>query len=100
MNFTTYTYTLPTETSKAYQSFKWVITARQGGGTGVIQVSEFRPTFSDALVGLPLPDDLTSISTPAGIGGEEVIYNLAGQRLRRPVAGVNIIGGRKVVARW
>lgn len=50
VNFTTYTYTLPTETTKAYQSFKWVITARAGGGNGVIQVSEFRPTFNDALV--------------------------------------------------
>ena len=50
VNFTTYTYTLPKETSKAYQSFKWVVTERKGGGNGVIQVSEFRPTFKDALV--------------------------------------------------
>lgn len=50
VNFTTYTYTLPSETAKAYQSFKWVITARSGGGNNVIQVSEFRPTFNDALV--------------------------------------------------
>lgn len=50
VDFTTYTYTLPSETTKAYQSFKWVITERKGGGSGVIQVSEFRPTFRDALV--------------------------------------------------
>ena len=50
VNFTTYTYTLPKETTKAYQSFKWVVTERKGGGNGVIQVSEFRPTFKDALV--------------------------------------------------
>ena len=50
VNYTTYTYTLPSETTKAYQSFKWVITERKGGGNGVIQVSEFRPTFRDALV--------------------------------------------------
>ena len=50
VNYTTYTYTLSKETAKAYQSFKWVITERKGGGNGVIQVSEFRPTFKDALV--------------------------------------------------
>ena len=50
VNYTTYTYTLPSETTKAYQSFKWVITERKGGGNNVIQVSEFRPTFRDALV--------------------------------------------------
>ena len=49
-DLTTYTFTLPAETAKAYQSFKWVITERKGGGNNVVQVSEFRPTFSDALV--------------------------------------------------
>ena len=50
VNYTTYTYTLPKETTKAYQSFKWVITERKGGGNNVIQVSEFRPTSNTALV--------------------------------------------------
>lgn len=50
VNQATYTYKLAKETAKAYQSFKWVITARKGGGTGVIQVSEFEPTYNDALV--------------------------------------------------
>ena len=50
VNYTTYTYKLPKETEKAYQSFKWVITARGGGGNNVIQVSEFQPTYTNALV--------------------------------------------------
>ncbi len=101
MNYTTYTYTLPSETSKAYQSFKWVITARKGGGNDVIQVSEFRPTFSDALVEVPFPDDdetgLKDIKTPKALNGS--IYNLSGQRLAKAQKGVNIIGGRKTVMR-
>ncbi len=101
VNYTTYTYTLPSETSKAYQSFKWVITARKGGGNDVIQVSEFRPTFSDALVEVPFPDDdetgLKDIKTPKALNGS--IYNLSGQRLAKAQKGVNIIGGRKTVMR-
>ena len=50
VNYMTYTYKLPEETEKAYQSFKWVITARSGGGNNVIQASEFRPTYTHALV--------------------------------------------------
>ena len=97
-NFTTYTYTLP-ETSKAYQSFKWVITARKGGGNSVIQVSEFRPTFNDALVGVVRPeDDWTGISSPSvpflNRGG---LYNLAGQRLSHPIKGINISQGKKIL---
>ena len=98
-NFKTYTYTLPSETTKAYQSFKWVITARKGGGNGVIQVSEFRPTFTDALVEVPLPDDDTgigSVSVPFPNRGE--LYNLAGQRLSRPVKGINISQGKKILS--
>ena len=100
VNYTTYTYTLPAETSKAYQSFKWVITARKGGGNGVIQVSEFRPTFNDALVELPLPDDddETGIITPPFRGGKaELLYNLSGQRLAKMQKGINISQGKKIV---
>ena len=50
VNYTTYTYKLPKETEKAYQSFKWVITSRAGGGNNVIQASEFQPTYTNALV--------------------------------------------------
>ena len=50
VNYTTYTYKLPKETDKAYQSFKWVITSRAGGGNNVIQASEFQPTYTNALV--------------------------------------------------
>ena len=50
-NRQTYTYTLSGETDKAYQYFKWVITAREGGGSGTIQVSEFKPTYTEALIG-------------------------------------------------
>lgn len=98
VNLTTYTYTLPSETAKAYQSFKWVITARKGGGNGVIQVSEFCPTFNDALVEVPFPDDETGINMLPlkGTGGAGLLYNLAGQPLARPVKGVNIINGKKV----
>jgi hypothetical protein len=98
VNLTTYTYTLPSETAKAYQSFKWVITARKGGGNGVIQVSEFCPTFNDALVEVPFPDDETGINMLPlkGTGGSGLLYNLAGQPLARPVKGVNIINGKKV----
>ena len=99
VNFTTYTYTLPAETSKAYQSFKWVITARKGGGNDVIQVSEFRPTFNDALVEVPFPDDdetgISPSSVPFPNRGE--LYNLSGQRLSRPVKGINISQGKKVI---
>ena len=99
VNYTTYTYTLPAETSKAYQSFKWVVTARKGGGNGVIQVSEFRPTFNDALVEVPLPDDdETGINhTSVPFPNRGALYNLAGQRLSRPVKGINIVQGKKVV---
>ena len=99
VNFTTYTYTLPAETSKAYQSFKWVITARSGGGNGVIQVSEFRPTFSDALVEVPFPDDDETGISPPSSGGVRggLIYNLSGQRLSHLVKGVNIVQGKKVM---
>ena len=116
VNFTTYTYTLPAETAKAYQSFKWVITARKGGGTGVIQVSEFRPTFDDALVGLPLSDDdetgiidlkgldeyrdLQTLTDPRGLDDlSAAIYNLSGQRLARVQKGVNIIDGKKIAVK-
>jgi len=100
LNFKTYTYTLPAETSKAYQSFKWVVKERKGGGSGVIQVSEFCPTYNDALVGVTRPEsDWTGISTPAvpftNRGG--LVYNLAGQRLSRPAKGINIIQGKKVI---
>ncbi len=99
VNYTTYTYTLPAETSKAYQCFKWVVTARKGGGNDVIQVSEFRPTYNDALVEVPFPDD-----DETGLGGlrssespDDQIYNLAGQRLSRPVKGINISQGKKIL---
>ena len=99
VNFTTYTYTLPVETAKAYQSFKWVITARGGGGNGVIQVSEFCPTFTYALVGVPFPDDDETGISPPSSGGVRggLVYNLAGQRLSRPTKGINIIQGKKVI---
>jgi hypothetical protein len=98
VNYTTYNYLLPAETSKAYQSFKWVITSRSGGGNGVIQVSEFCPTYSEALVEVYNFDDETGIgSLPNFPIGEGLLYNLAGQRLKRPTAGVNIIDGKKVV---
>ena len=44
-NFTTYTYSLPATTNKAYKNFKWVITAA-GDDSGMIQVSEFRLTYT------------------------------------------------------
>ena len=97
VNYTTYTYTLSKETAKAYQSFKWVITARSGGGNGVIQVSEFCPTYKDALVAVARPIDDAVISVPVSRIGNGDLYNLAGQRLSRPVAGINIIGGKKVI---
>ena len=97
VNFTTYTYTLPTETAKAYQSFKWVITERKGGGNNVIQVSEFRPTYSDALVGLPFPDDDTGIFSPPSGAMKEGLYNLAGQRLAKMQKGINITQGKKIL---
>ena len=102
VNFTTYTYTLPAETSKAYQSFKWVITARKGGGNGVIQVSEFCPTFNDALVEVPLPDDETGIgSVPVPFPNRGGLYNLAGQRFSHPVKGINISQGKKILnGKW
>ncbi|MBR5052856.1 MAG: hypothetical protein IKW91_06485, partial [Bacteroidaceae bacterium] len=98
VNFTTYTYTLPAETSKAYQCFKWVITARKGGGNDVIQVSEFRPTFNDALVEVPFPDDdetdLKDLKDLRDLN--DTIYNLSGQRLSRPAKGINIVQGKKI----
>lgn len=98
VNFTTYTYTLPAETAKAYQSFKWVITARSGGGNGVIQVSEFCPTYTDALVEVYNSGDEAGIgSLPITSKGESLVYNLSGQRLSRPMKGVNIIGGKKII---
>ena len=97
VNFTTYTYKLPAETAKAYQSFKWVITARGGGGNNVIQVSEFRPTYSDALVGLPFPDDDTGIFSPPSGAMKEGLYNLAGQRLAKMQKGINITQGKKIL---
>lgn len=101
VNYTTYTYTLPVETSKAYQSFKWVITSRSGGGNGVIQVSEFRPTYTDALVEVYSIEDETGINdfkVPTDLNEfNDSVYNLSGQRLNRPTAGVNIIGGKKIV---
>ena len=102
VNFTTYTYTLPAETTKAYQCFKWVITARKGGGNGVIQVSEFRPTFNDALVEVPFSDDddETGLNDLKGLDDlNDSIYNLSGQRLAKAQKGVNIIGGKKIVMR-
>lgn len=97
VNYTTYTYSLSKETAKAYQSFKWVITARSGGGNGVIQVSEFCPTYKDALVAVARPIDDAVMSVPVSRIGKGDLYNLAGQRLSRPVAGINIIGGKKVI---
>ena len=44
-NFTTYTYSLPATTNKAYKNFKWVITAADDD-SGMIQVSEFRLTYT------------------------------------------------------
>ena len=109
VNFTTYTYTLSAETTKPYQSFKWVITARKGGGNGVIQVSEFCPTFNDALLEVPFPDDdetgLNDLKDPKDFkdfkdlkGFQETVYNLSGQQLSRPLAGVNIVGGKKILS--
>ena len=99
VNFTTYTYKLPSETTKAYQSFKWVITARSGGGNNVIQVSEFRPTYKDALVEVPFPDDDTGFNMlPLREGdGAGLVYNLAGQRLARSTKGINICNGKIIV---
>ena len=99
VNYTTYTYKLPAETTKAYQSFKWEITARKGGGNNVIQVSEFMPTYTDALVGVGRPDsDWTNVNTVLlpfpNRGG---VYNLAGQRLSRPMKGINIVQGKKFI---
>ena len=100
VNFTTYTYVLPAETTKAYQSFMWVITQRKGGGNGVMQVSEFRPTFSDALVEVPFPDDDETALPPPPVAERvkgELLYNLSGQRLSRPVKGINITHGKKII---
>lgn len=104
VNYTTYAYTLSSETPKAYQSFKWVITARSGGGNGVIQVSEFRPTFNDALVEVPFPDDETGILPPITSPMKDgPVYNLAGQRLSRTRRGASaskgicIIQGKKFI---
>ena len=44
VNETTYLYKLPSETSKAYRYFKWVITSPNG----IVQVSEIRPTYYDS----------------------------------------------------
>lgn len=54
LNSVTYTYNLPTPTAKAYTTFKWVITARRGGGEGVIQVEEFTPIVLDAQPAKPV----------------------------------------------
>ena len=100
VNFTTYTYTLPSETTKAYQSFKWEVTARKGGGgNNVIQVSEFRPTYSDAVVGVPRPDsDWTGINNLNVFNGvNDTIYNLSGQRLAKMQRGINISQGKKIL---
>ncbi len=41
-----------------------------------------------------------AISTPTVVlGGEEAIYNLAGQRLQKMQKGINIVGGRKYVVK-
>lgn len=48
VNSKTYEYKLTSVTKKAYSTFKWVITARKGGGDGVIQVEEFTPVIADA----------------------------------------------------
>jgi hypothetical protein len=99
VNFTTYTYKLPAETTKAYQSFKWEITARKGGGNNVIQVSEFMPTYTDALVGVGRPDsdwtNVNAVTLPFPNRGG--VYNLAGQRLSRPMKGINIVQGKKFI---
>ncbi|MBR0543194.1 MAG: hypothetical protein IIW98_01905 [Bacteroidaceae bacterium] len=99
VNFTTYTYKLPAETTKAYQSFKWEITARKGGGNNVIQVSEFMPTYTDALVGVGRPDsDWTNVNTVTlPFPNRDGVYNLAGQRLSRPMKGINIVQGKKFI---
>ncbi|MBO7068422.1 MAG: SGNH/GDSL hydrolase family protein [Bacteroidaceae bacterium] len=67
VNSRTYEYKLTSATSKAYTTFKWVITARKGGGDGVIQVEELTPVLADALPYRPV-----SISRNGGNGsGEE-----------------------------
>lgn len=54
VNSVTYDYTLSSPTAKAYTTFKWVITARRGGGNGVIQVEEFTPVLADAQPAAPV----------------------------------------------
>ena len=48
VNSRTYEYKLSSATAKAYTTFMWVITARKGGGDGVIQVEELTPVIADA----------------------------------------------------
>lgn len=44
--------------------------------------------------------DATAISSvPAAGSGDEPVYNLAGQRMKKARKGVNIIGGRKVIVK-
>ena len=57
------------------------------------------PTYTDALIGVGRPDsDWTSVNAvtlPFPNRGE--VYNLAGQRLSRPMKGINIIQGKKFI---
>lgn len=47
-------YTIPSTHQQAYQTFKWEITARKGGGDGVLQVAEFTPLVLDGYTSVPV----------------------------------------------
>lgn len=79
------------ETTRAYNSYRLTITAVNGGKElqiGELQLLSIQPVS---------PDGIKEINNDSLLKGENLIYNLAGQRLSKPQKGINIVNGRKIL---
>ena len=75
------------------EDYKWAISK---DGYYRIRINVFEETIEAEYLGTEEPDGIDSL-TPAPSPRRGEIYNLAGQRLSKPLRGLNIIGGKKVL---
>ena len=76
------------------EDYKWAISK---DGYYRIRINVFEETIEGEYLGTEMPDGIESIDNGQLIIDNDIIYNLAGQRLSKPQRGLNIIGGKKVV---
>ena len=90
----------------AFSANKTIITGNEGNlltidANGPVSISNVEFADADARAyGMTVDDETTGINSIYGIDVENAdIYSLGGQKLQKPVKGVNIINGKKVVVK-